>query len=59
MNASRHEDYGRRAVDVLRKAVEIGLIRDPKLLRHKDFLNLQNRDDLKKLLHSLEAPRAA
>jgi len=56
--ASKDEDYGRRAVVTLRKAVEKGLIREPKQLDLKDFQDLKERDDFRRLRQSLEPPRA-
>jgi len=58
MNASKDEDYGRRAVVILQKAVENGLIKDAKQLDFKEFHELKERDDFRRLRQSLEPPRS-
>jgi len=60
LNASKDEgqDYGRRAVGVLQKAVENGLIKDAKQLDFKEFHQLKERDDFRRLRQSLEPPRS-
>jgi hypothetical protein len=60
LNASKDEgqDYGRRAVGVLQKAVENGLIKDAKQLDFKEFRALKERDDFHRLRQSLERPRS-
>ncbi|HKM51811.1 MAG TPA: tetratricopeptide repeat protein, partial [Isosphaeraceae bacterium] len=60
LNASKDEgqDYGRRAVGVLQKAVENGLIKEAKQLDFKEFRELKERDDFRRLRQSLEPPRA-
>ena len=60
LNASKDEgqDYGRQAVGVLQKAVENGLIKEAKQLDFKEFRELKERDDFRRLRQSLEPPRA-
>jgi len=60
LNASKDQgqDYGRRAVGVLQKAVENGLIKEAKQLDFKEFRELKERDDFRRLRQSLEPPRA-
>jgi len=43
------EDYGRRAVELLRQAFDKGLLRDPALLGQPEYQPLLDRDDFKRL----------
>ena len=60
LNASKDEgqDYGLRAVRVLRQAAENRLIKDSKGLEFPDFAALKERDDFRRLRQSLEPARA-
>jgi tetratricopeptide (TPR) repeat protein len=60
MNASKDQDqdYGRRAVNILQKAKENGLIKEAKQLDFKEFRELIERDDFRRLRASLAPPRA-
>jgi len=59
-SASKDEgqDYGRRAVSVLQNAAENGLIKEAKQLNFKEFHELKEREDFRRLRESLAAPRA-
>jgi tetratricopeptide (TPR) repeat protein len=52
-------DYGRRAVEVLRKAVQNNRAPSRKMLENDVFKPLRNREDFQRLLESLAPPRAA
>jgi hypothetical protein len=52
------QDYGLRAVRVLRQAAENRLINDSKGLDFPDFAPLKERDDFRRLRQSLEPSRA-
>jgi tetratricopeptide (TPR) repeat protein len=52
------QDYGRRAVSVLQKAAENGLIKEAKQLNFKEFRELRERDDFRRLRDSLATTRA-
>ena len=58
LGSSKNDDYGRRAVDVLQKAVAGGLIKDPGQLGIKALRELKERDYFRRLLKALEPPRA-
>ena len=59
LNAAKdqRQEYGRRAVGILQKAVDKRLIKDAKQLNFKEFRELKERDDFGRLLKSLEPPR--
>jgi tetratricopeptide (TPR) repeat protein len=59
LNAAKdqRQEYGRRAVGILQKAVDERLIKDAKQLNFKEFRELKERDDFSRLLKSLEPPR--
>ncbi len=54
----QRQEYGRRAVGILQKAVDERLIKDAKQLNFREFRELKERDDFGRLLKSLEPPRA-
>ena len=60
MNASKDQsqDYGRRAVSVLQKAAEKGLIKEAKQLNFKEFRELKERADFLRLRASLAPSQA-
>jgi hypothetical protein len=50
----REETYTRRAIDVLRRAVDRRLLRDPKQLQIKELIPLRERAEFQELRRKLE-----
>ena len=50
---ARAETYGRRAVELLRRAADLGLLREADLLKAEEFVPLRSRDDFAELFRQL------